>query len=111
MEKEFIATMTWQEFEARLTNLLERQKGSGSDGLELPPTFQEKYLPKKDAARFLSVCPTTVDNFARAGFLKRYYVGRRVLFHVDELRNLVRDTHQKRKTENGKSGKTEGINH
>ena len=38
---------------------------------EAAPTF----VNKKEAARLISVCPSSIDNFARSGKLKRHYFG------------------------------------
>jgi hypothetical protein len=47
---------------------------SVTDGASSP------YVSKKDAAKLLACSPGTIDNFARAGTLKRAYVGKSVKF-------------------------------
>jgi excisionase family DNA binding protein len=49
------------------------------------------HITKKDAARLLSVCPSTIDNAARAGKLKRHYVGKSVRFERDQVLALRSD--------------------
>jgi len=52
---------------------------SVADGASSP------YVSKKEAARFLGCSPGTIDNFARAGTLKRAYVGKSVKFLRTEV--------------------------
>lgn len=37
----------------------------------------QAFVSKKQAARLLSCCPTTIDNHARSGNLTRHYVGQK----------------------------------
>lgn len=43
------------------------------------------HMTKKEAARLLSVCPSTIDNAARAGKLIRHYVGKSVRFEREQV--------------------------
>jgi hypothetical protein len=89
MEKDFIATMTWQEFEARFTQFFNRiqEKAKENTPHQLP---ERVFLSKKEAAALLSVCPHTLDNNARAGNLTRHYIGSRVVYHIDEITALAK---------------------
>ncbi len=50
------------------------------------------YVNKREAARLLSVCPSTIDNAARAGRLKRNYVGKSVRFERVQVLALTKKT-------------------
>ena len=58
---------------------------SVSEGVEVALSGKDQDAPesnfvkKKDAAKLLSCCTTTIDNLARAGRLTRHYVGKRGL--------------------------------
>ena len=47
------------------------------------------YVTKQEAARLISVCPSTIDNAARAKKLKRHYVGKSVRFLRSEVLALA----------------------
>jgi hypothetical protein len=48
------------------------------------------YVSKKEAGRLLGVCASSVDNAARAGKLKRHYVGKSVRFDRLEVLALAK---------------------
>lgn len=48
------------------------------------------YVSKKEAGRLLGVCVSSVDNAARAGKLKRHYVGKSVRFDRSEVLALAK---------------------
>lgn len=54
------------------------------------------YVSKREAARLVSVCSSTIDNAARAGKLKRHYVGKSVRFLRSEVLALAQ-THTNNK--------------
>lgn len=49
------------------------------------PKEQNDYLTKKEAAKFLSCSVSTIDNYRRAGVIKRHNVGSSVRFKRSEL--------------------------
>lgn len=59
------------------------------------PTVQEpdneQLLNKKQAAKLIGVCPSTIDNHARAGNLTRRYIGKAVRFSRDEVLKLAQE--------------------
>ena len=59
------------------------------------PTVQEpdneQLLNKKQAAKLIGVCPSTIDNHARAGNLTRRYIGKAVRFSRDEVLQLAQE--------------------
>jgi len=50
----------------------------------------EQLLTKKQAAKLLGVCSSTIDNHARAGNLTRKYIGKSVRFLRDEVTKLAK---------------------
>jgi len=44
------------------------------------PTVDAPFIDKREAARLIGVCTSTIDNAARAGKLKRHYIGKSVRF-------------------------------
>lgn len=58
---------------------------------EPPPKGESEclLLTKKQAAKFLACSTSTIDNFARAGKLTRYYLGKTVRFKEEELMTLA----------------------
>jgi hypothetical protein len=56
------------------------------------------YVSKKEAARLLGVCASSVDNAARRGDLTRNYVGKAVRFDRAQVLNLAKShTNHKQK--------------
>ena len=62
-----------------------------------PGEAGQTYVSKRQAARLISVCASTIDNAARAGKLKRHYVGKSVRFNRVEVLALAKShTNHKR---------------
>ncbi len=57
---------------------------------DVPGQAGANYVTKKEAARLISVCPSTIDNHARAEKLKRHYVGKSVRFDRLEVLALMK---------------------
>lgn len=51
----------------------------------------EQLLTKKQAAKLIGVCSSTIDNHARAGNLTRRYIGKAVRFSRDEVLKLAQE--------------------
>ena len=63
-----------------------------------PGQASPNYVTKREAARLISVCISTIDNAARAGKLKRHYVGKSVRFLRTEVLELAKvNTNHKQK--------------
>lgn len=58
----------------------------------VPGQAASPYVTKKEAAGVLRCSPGTVSNLARAGKLKRLYVGKSLRFSRSEVLNLARAT-------------------
>ncbi len=54
-------------------------------GEAVPP-----YVSKREAARLISVCQSSIDGYARKGLLKRRYAGKKVLFERSEVLALIK---------------------
>ncbi|MEO6758205.1 MAG: helix-turn-helix domain-containing protein [Saprospiraceae bacterium] len=48
------------------------------------------YVSKREAARLIGVCTSSIDNHARSGKLKRFYVGKAVRFDRAEVLALAK---------------------
>ena len=57
-----------------------------------PGEAGQTYVSKRQAARLLDCSPSTVDNAARAGKLRRHYVGKSVRFLRSEVLGLAKAT-------------------
>lgn len=66
-----------------------------------PGEAGQTYVSKRQAARLLDCSPSTVDNAARAGKLRRHYVGKSVRFLRSEVLGLAKaNTNHKQKSFN-----------
>lgn len=54
-----------------------------------PSSEPDPYLNKKEAAKLLRCSVSTVDNYRRAGTLKRYNIGSSVRFKRSELLEMI----------------------
>lgn len=62
-------------------------------GQDAPP-----FVSKREAARLISVCQSSIDGYARKGQLKRRYVGKKVVFDRSEVLALAKtNTNHKQK--------------
>lgn len=60
-------------------------KRDDAPGEAFPP-----YVSKREAARLISVCQSSIDGYARKGLLKRRYAGKKVLFERAEVLALIK---------------------
>jgi len=56
----------------------------------VPGQAAPPYVSKREAARLLGVCASSVDNAARRGDLKRHYVGKSVRFDRAQVLALAK---------------------
>lgn len=62
-------------------------------GEAIPP-----YVSKREAARLISVCQSSIDGYARKGLLKRRYAGKKVLFERSEVLALIKTSTNHKQT-------------
>lgn len=63
----------------------------------------QTYVSKKQAARLLDCCTSTIDNHARAKRLTRHYVGKSVRFDRQQVLSLAKsNTNHKQQSTHGK---------
>jgi excisionase family DNA binding protein len=55
-----------------------------------PGEASQTYVSKRQAARLLDCCTSTIDNHARAGHLTRHYVGKSVRFDRQQVLALAK---------------------
>ncbi len=66
-----------------------------------PGEAGQTYVSKRQAARLLDCSPSTVDNNARRGLLRRHYIGKSVRFLRSEVLGLAKaNTYHKQKSFN-----------
>jgi hypothetical protein len=103
MEKVIFTALTKQDLEALVIDCVQvclkrqaAQQPARRD--DVPGQASPNYVNKREAARLISVCPSTIDNAARAGKLKRHYVGKSVRFLRSEVLALAKShTNHKQK--------------
>ena len=66
-------------------------------GFEIPQPDPEQdfYITKKEAAKLWGCCTSTIDNYRRAGILKRYRIGSAVRFKRSELLEAIEEMNKK----------------
>jgi len=58
-----------------------------------PDAVAPPFVSKREAAQLIRVCTSTIDNAARAGKLKRHYVGKAVRFDRAQVLALAKKGH------------------
>jgi len=58
---------------------------------ELKSSAHNGYMSRKEAAKYLGLCKTTIDNLSKEGKLKKYYSkdGKFVRFKKEDLDNYI----------------------
>ncbi len=99
MERTLITTLTPDEFRQIVIESVRYCLKTDKPITEnVPAQAATPYVSKREAARLISVCPSTIDNQARAGKLKRHYVGKAVRFDRVEVLALAKShTNHKQK--------------
>lgn len=95
MEKVVFTALTKQDLEALVIDCVQvclkrhaAQQPAKRD--DVPGQAGANYVTKKQAAQILSICTSTVDNAARSGKLKRFYVGKSVRFERLQVLELAK---------------------
>lgn len=103
MEKMVFTALTREELHALIIDsvnaCLRHHAAQRPPRQEDQPAEAGQFISKRAAARLLDCCTSTVDNFARAGRLKRHYIGRSVRFSRAQVLGLA----------DGKQSKTHGT--
>ncbi len=103
MEKVIFTALTKQDLEALVIDCVQvclkrhatqqPAKRDDASGQDAPP-----FVSKREAARLISVCQSSIDGYARKGQLKRRYVGKKVVFDRLEVLALAKShTNHKQK--------------
>ena len=81
-----------------LRNIIREEQLSSSQELinqilkekhSLPDEEKNRYLNKKEAGAVANVCTSTIDNWIRAGFIKKYKLGEAVRIKYTDLINYI----------------------
>jgi len=89
-----VVTISVEELESIIDAAFQRNMNNivvqASDGLQQGGA-NSPYVTKKEAARILGCSQGTIDNFARAGRLKRHYLGKKnVLFEREQVLEIIK---------------------
>jgi hypothetical protein len=50
---------------------------------------REKYIRAKDIQKIFNIARSTVDNWARYGYLTRHKLGRNIFYELSEVQSLM----------------------
>ena len=90
MTELFVTTMSRQDIESLIIDCMKvviKHHLPKQESLLLKES--ELFLTKKQAAKKLNCSTSTIDNYARAGKVMRYYLGKTVRFKLDEVLALA----------------------
>lgn len=94
MQDIVVTTLSPHELRALITDCIEACLKKHFDRLPKPEQSKmdlgDAYISKKQAAVLLSCCASTIDNYARAKTLTRYYVGKSVRFDRKQVLSLAK---------------------
>ena len=51
---------------------------------------REKYIRARDIQKMFNIARSTVDNWARYGYLTRHKLGRNIFYELSEVQSLMR---------------------
>lgn len=91
MGTEVITTLSFEELKNLISECVRRELNS-----LLPPMKEHeeevnnRLISKTAAAKLLGCSTGTIDNYARSGDLKRFYVGRSVRFYRDQVISMAK---------------------
>jgi len=92
MTEVVVTTLTRQDFEALVIDcmkiVVKHHLPRQEPAAQKPGPAGEGLLTKKQAAALLACSTSTVDNYARAGKLKRHYIGKSVRFKREDVLSL-----------------------
>lgn len=58
--------------------------------MELLSINGEKYIRARDIQKIFNIARSTVDNWARYGYLTRHKLGRNIFYELSEVQSLMR---------------------
>lgn len=91
MERTILTTLTADELRYLVVDAVEHTiKNMAKNPAPAQPADAPPYVSKREAARLIGVCPSTIDNAARAGKIKRHYVGKSVRFERAQVLALAK---------------------
>lgn len=93
MQTTVVTSLSYEELKTLISEALRgelKQIAPPSGKGEMPPGEAGQFISKRAAARLLDCCVSTIDNHARAGRLKRHYIGRAVRFERVQVLGLAR---------------------
>ena len=59
-----------------------------------PPPSKSQYITKKEISQLFHVSLSTVNNWDKAKVIKRYQIGGRVLFKIDEVEKKLSESNK-----------------
>ena len=84
-----LVLMTSEEFKAELHNMLIEQKKEILK--ELSKSKEKELFTRTELSKYLKVSQQTIINWSARGILNPRFIGNRVYYKGDEVRNLLND--------------------
>lgn len=93
MERTIITSLTPDEFRQIVVESVRHCLKTDKPTPDKAPAQEATpYVSKREAAHLIGVCTSTIDNAARAGKIRRHYVGKSVRFLRSEVLALAKAT-------------------
>ena len=81
--------MNANELKIDINKMLNKQKKEILQ--ELKKTKEQDLFTRAELSKYLKVCPQTIINWSARGILNPKFIGNRVYYMRDEVRNLLKD--------------------
>lgn len=89
MEQIFLCPISKQDFYRDIGNILDEKLAKLTGNTEVKPsTSENEYLTRKETCQILRISLPTLGNYVKQGIIKKYRIGRRVLFKKVEIESL-----------------------
>jgi len=95
MENLVFTQLSIQEVRQLLQQELENYFSDNPIKIEKIEPEPDRYITKKEAAKLWGCSVSTIDNYRRAGILKRYRIGSAVRFKRSELLEAIEEMNKK----------------
>jgi DNA binding domain, excisionase family len=92
MEQLFLCPISKEEFYKEIGNIVdEKFRNLIGKTYNQNPTSEDKYLTRQEACQILRISLPTLDSYTKKGIIKKYRIGRRVLFKKTEIDSLFEE--------------------
>lgn len=91
---ELLVHMTKEDFRNDLKNIVSETIRENHKP-EQPTSREPEYLTRQETARKFKISLVTLHRWTKAGIVKDYKIGGRVLYRVEEIENAISENHKK----------------